>query len=298
MNQMLWTQRANFGPSGRSTTAMAFDVSRKCTVLFGGYASSSNAVLSDTWQWDGSAWVQISDMGPLVPAFAMAYLTGRSQMMLLAATVSQTGHLYPSQTWIWNQQGWTQVDELGPANPSMCAYDQSRDRVVVLTTDYAEAGQTWEWDGNSWTQVEDSGPSPRYGGSLAYDSGNKQVVLLGGLSLTDQPLGDTWGWDGTTWRQLAAFGPPPRSAAGIAYDASRKCVVLFGGLGGRPEDGTLAPPDTWEWDGKRWTQRQDMGPTNRLAPAMAFDSQRNLVVLFGGSTGSTETWEYAPWPSP
>jgi hypothetical protein len=179
----------------------------------------------------------------------------------------------------------------------MCAYDQSRDRVVVLTTDFAEAAQTWEWDGNSWTQVQDAGPPARYAGGLVYDSANKQSLLFGGLDLKDNPLGDTWGWDGAAWRQVSAYGPPPRATAGIAYDSSRKCTVLFGGLGASPGLGTLAAPETWEWDGKRWTQRQDIGRTSRSDPAMAFDSQRNVVVLFGGSNGSAETWEYTSWPA-
>lgn len=47
-----------------------------------------------------------------------------------------------------------------------------------------------------------------------------------------------------------------------------------------------------------WTQKQDIGPTPRRAHAMAFDSTRQRVVLFGGETGEpattflNDTWEW------
>ena len=49
------------------------------------------------------------------------------------------------------------------------------------------------------------------------------------------------------WMQVAADGPSPRNGAALAYDARRERVVLFGGSG--------ASPETWEWDGARWTRR-------------------------------------------
>jgi len=265
-------------------------------LLFGGIAIPDNSILNDTWQWDGSAWVQISDMGPAVTAFAMTYVSSRPQMVLLVGARSQPGKLFPCQTWIWDGQEWTQVADLGPPSPIMCAYDVIRDRVVVLTTDFVQLMQTWEWDGNSWTQVDDSGPSLRYDGALAFDAERRQTVLFGGLDFKDNPVGDTWGWDGQIWRQLAAFGPKARADHRLVDDSARKCIVLFGGLAASPAAGTLAPPDTWEWDGKRWTQRQDIGPSSRVGAAMNFDSARNRIVLFGGSSGSGETWEYMQWP--
>jgi hypothetical protein len=57
---------------------------------------------------------------------------------------------------------------------------------------------------------------------------------------------------------------------------------------------------TWEWTGKHWTLRQDIGPGPRAGHAMAFDSTRNRVVLFGGlrtfdpnpSDELADTWEH------
>ena len=56
-------------------------------------------------------------------------------------------------------------------------------------------------------------------------------------------------------------------------------------------------PLTWEWTGKHWTLRQDIGPSARTGHAMAFDRVRSRVVLFGGTaperpTPFGDTWEH------
>ena len=69
-------------------------------------------------------------------------------------------------------------------------------------------------------------------------------------------------------------------------------------LHGLPSESTGAV-QTWEWDGRLWTQRQDMGPSGRYGHALAYDSQRDRVVLFGGYAflppGGyvSDTWELA-----
>src|SRR5207247_10197698 len=63
---------------------------------------------------------------------------------------------------------------------------------------------------------------------------------------------------------------------GIVYNG--KTMLLFGG-----KNDTTFFKNTWEWDGKHWTQRQDIGPAARAFAALAYDSTRQRVVLFGGS---------------
>jgi len=48
-------------------------------------------------------------------------------------------------------------------------------------------------------------------------------------------------------------------------------------------------------DGENWTQYEDIGPAPRSRHAMAYDSNRQRTVLFGGSTGNlnlNDTWEW------
>jgi len=87
----------------------------------------------------------------------------------------------------------------------------------------------------------------------------------------------------------------------MVFDDHRNCVVLFGGITNAVIKGSeFRLADTWEWDGNLWVQRQNMGPQNRSNQALAYDSDRKRIVLFGGGNGITlfgDTWEFAEWPS-
>jgi hypothetical protein len=66
----------------------------------------------------------------------------------------------------------------------------------------------------------------------------------------------------------------------------------------------LFAPDgsTWGWDGKRWTNRQNLGPGPRTTSGLAFDVARNRTVLFGGlskvPTVLGDTWELVERTAP
>ena len=149
-------------------------------------------------------------------------------------------------------------------------------------------------DGTAWTQLEETGPIARAGHSMTFDSVRGRTVLFGGTKIDGTAQGDTWEWTGTAWIQVSEFGPGHRLSAAMSFDGSQS--LLFGGLqflSGPPGD-TMG--DTWSWDGRFWTQRQDIGPQPRTLHAMAFDSARKKTVLFGGAgPGRTfaDTWEFS-----
>jgi acyl dehydratase len=60
-------------------------------------------------------------------------------------------------------------------------------------------------------------------------------------------------------------------------------LAMFGGISSLNEVTPTIFSRSWEWDGRHWTARQDMGPGPRVFHAMAFDAPRSRVVLFGGS---------------
>ncbi len=73
-----------------------------------------------------------------------------------------------------------------------------------------------------------------------------------------------------------------------------KSVLLYGGAKGYSYPDDLFG-DTWVWDGKLWTQVQDIGPSPRAYPAIGYDSARARVVIFGGWPGQIalgDTWEW------
>ena len=86
------------------------------------------------------------------------------------------------------------------------------------------------------------------------------------------------------WTQVSDIGPSARSAHAMAYDEVRDRVVLFGGRTHGVSEPDARPSDTWEWDGESWVQVEDVGPPGRGHFAMAYDSARQRVVLFGGLT--------------
>ncbi|MEM7206124.1 MAG: kelch repeat-containing protein [Planctomycetota bacterium] len=215
-------------------------------------------------------------------------------------------------TWEWDGTSWTLLEPArtpGPRARHELVYDPTSRRVLLLggtQTTWDLRNDTWAWDGTSWAEVR-SGGGPRSGGfaPLAYDETRDRVVLFGGLAATRRRpyqwptpvLDSTWEWDGVRWHDRAPTNSPPaRFRHGTAYDAARDQVLVFGGSAGadsvvawfhgRP---TATPTnDLWAWDGiGGWTELRPTGtrPAPRHTPAMAYDTQRQTLFLFGGDGG-------------
>jgi hypothetical protein len=291
----LWTQKEDIGPRPRSGAAMAYEAARQRVVLFGG--GDDNGSFNDTWEWDGDAWTQVADMGPSARQFCgMTYDDSRQRLVLFGGEVMgfTQGN---GETWEWNGREWTQVADMGPPPRMGCAmsYDTVRHRVVLfggfsnLPPQPKYFDDTWEWDGTEWTQIADTGPSERGFLPMVFDISRECLVLFGGYDGLET-LGDSWEWsEDAGWVERQEMGP--QSIINPTMARTQEHTVLHGLL----SVGTGAM-QTWEWDGSLWTQRQDMGPPARYETALAYDSQRDRVVLFGGSaypTGSYlgDTWE-------
>jgi hypothetical protein len=136
---------------------------------------------------------------------------------------------------------------------------------------------------------------------MAYDDDQAVVVLFGGAD-ERQVLADLWAWNGEEWRCLADGGPPPRTFPALAYDGARKSLILFGGnrvLFGGPEETNTFLDDLWSWDGRAWQRIQTPTPPARAEASMAYDSDRQRLVLFGGYRNEDgerirlgDTWEW------
>jgi hypothetical protein len=268
---------------------MAFDSRRNRTVLFGGVTRDGDffAIRPDdqgTWEWDGSLWTQVEDLGPSARLLAgVAFDEARRVTVLVGGLGPQFQTL--GDTWTWNGSQWTQVADTGPAvyRPTV-AYDAQAERVLLLAPD----GKTWAWDGNEWTQVADTGPA--FEAVMAWDVVTESVVAAGWAVVGGVPRGfQTWAWRNGMWQQLEEIGP--RLTGAYVGCASATGIVL---QGGGFETTSLA--STWGWDGHHWTEIQDMGPGARSGHSMCYDSERQHVVLFGGVVGSVaglrnDTWE-------
>jgi len=100
---------------------------------------------------------------------------------------------------------------------------------------------------------------------------------------------------GGCWGPRSTTSPPAVSGHAMAYDPVQQQVMFFGGA----DDNNLLS-DTWHWDNSdsvvAWSKNSPANhPSARFRPALACDSYRNRVVLFGGFAGtdvSQETWEW------
>ena len=279
-----WVRRAVEGPPARNYHAMAYDEARGVAVVFGG-SSEANQDLGDTWLWDGAVWTQSMAPGPSPrQAPGMAYDAARERVVLFGGAANRYGSPL-GDTWEWDGATWTLRATGGPAPRwnGFLSYDSARG-VVVMFGGYSHGGgyfgDTWEWNGTTWTLRATGGPSPRDSNGMAYDAARGVTVVTAGYAF--RCLGDTWEWNGSTWTQRSVTQPGPRNFHATAYDAARGVTVHFGGqtncVYGTQTDETL------EWDGTSWTTRAfAVRPPQRWGAAMAYDSRRQVTVLFGGN---------------
>jgi len=153
----------------------------------------------------------------------------------------------------------------------------------------SDVSTLWE---QSQTEVS---PPARYIHGMAYDSARGVSVLFGGDGTGRERRNDTWEYNGSNWTQAQPAQSPPGRVniqGAMAFAANRSRVVLFGGLG---VSNYLY--DTWEYNGSTWSQiAAAVSPSARDSHAMVYDSNRGVIVLFGGYNPSTnylnDTWEY------
>ena len=279
------------GPSARSGAAMTYDSTRQRVVLFGGVSSSG--LLNDTWEWNGTAWTQRSPAtSPSARSDAeMTFDSGRNVAVLVGGTTAAGAAM---DTWEWNGTNWS-LRSPATTPPVRTGYDISYCAAGAKTflfggqTPFALLNDTWYWDGTNWVlQSPATSPTVRSNHAMAHDPGNLRVVLFGGISSGFK--NDTWTWNGTTWTQQSpATSPLARAyhrmvpqAPGIGGSSTNQ-VLMFGGLGFP----FAFQNDTWLWSGSNWVQSTvGTAPTARIGHAMATDTTRNKVVMFGGSTAS------------
>jgi hypothetical protein len=286
------------GPSARDAHAMAYDSRRGRVVLFAGANEYSREDFSDTWEWDGAAWIERTPATspPLRFGHAMAYDAARGRVVLFGGYDLLAG-LALADTWEWDGNTW--VEAAPAATPPgryghSMVYDSVRQRVVLFggAGNDDRLADTWEWDGRTWLErTPAASPPPRDFGACVYDGARGRAVLFGGFDGAS-PLADTWEWDGESWLERAtATHPPARTWLTLAFDDGRGRTVLFGGY-----DGSTPLGDTWEWDGSTWLETTPAaGPAPRAVGAMVFDRARGRAVLFGGFDGRAplgDTWEW------
>jgi hypothetical protein len=180
---------------------MVYDAARARTVLFGGTIGLGDQVYTDTWEWDGINWTQMSPahVPPGREGFAMAYDAQR-QATVLFGGLAASGGIW-ADTWVWNGSDWVQQAPIN--SPSLrsgvsMVYDAAHQQTLlfggVASGPASANAETWTWDGSNWTQrAAFLSPGARFEYAMAYESVHSQPILFGGAN-GDGTLGDTWEW--------------------------------------------------------------------------------------------------------
>lgn len=204
------------------------------------------------------------------------------------------GNWQKTETWDWDGSKWTRLSQFGPSvgYSHKMVWDSKRKRVILVGN--TRPMQIHSWNGVSWSKITTkTSPPPRAEFNMAYDVKRDIVVLYGGKS--SRTFSDTWEYDGTDWKQISSGGAPRRLFFGMDYDSFRGETILFGGEG-VSSGSSVTLGDTWAWDGRSWVEYFGIpGPSGRARPSTAFDSVRNVLVLFGGWTAkgwTPDTWEW------
>jgi hypothetical protein len=264
-----WTERTRSGskPSQRYGHAMAFDGTRKKVVVFGGWDIATGSAKNDLWEWDDTtgAWTQrLSGSEAGVPVGRM-YATmvsddARDRLVVVAGAIL-SGYVGPGGT-----GGY---------------YGGSGGYYGSSGGDYGSSGGYY---GSSGGYYGSSGGS--IGEAAGSGSPNGPVVVMNDLTFYPAPCREVWELDPVT----PAFSnvtpplgaPSNRYSPAVAFNPVTGKTCLFGGSdisNGTPLD------DYWEWDGTTWTQPTTAGtrPPARAYGAMAFDSTRKSLILYGGT---------------
>ena len=118
MVQAARSGRQNIAEGSRASAAMAFDVARARLVMFGGARLLDESYCGDTWEWDGTAWVEkTAATSPSArDGHAMAYDSGRARTVLFGGNAFG----YVNDTWEWDGSNW--VQRTSASNPAARAW--------------------------------------------------------------------------------------------------------------------------------------------------------------------------------
>lgn len=322
-----WRRSPSTGPAPRLDHAMAYDVARARVMLFGGtlIAENPSRPSCELWSFDGTTWTRESDEtcvnGPRArTGHALAYDMARSQLVLFGGwSREKLGTAYldgiANDLWVRRAGVWSELTtaQAPPARQgALAAIDVANGRFVVFGGRGAgdrALGDTWQFDlaTKHWSAL-DASPAARTGAGFAFDTRRGAGVLVGGASYdatSFEPFdwfASTSLWSGSGW--TSALPPVPwalgyRSGQGVVYDAWNGRVLAVGGNRSLTLSAATTPDtrtaDVWALGEQGWSLVSNGGNMPaRSEPAVAFDSARGRLVIFGGTGASGilgDTWE-------
>jgi hypothetical protein len=301
-------------PVPRSQPYVVYDSNRNRLIVYGGESHT------DVWALSLSGtptWTQlvVSGAPPPIRSEGSATYDPVGDRMILFGGWTDYGHPL-NDTWalsFGDSVSWSQLTPAGSPPPPRVShsamYDPLRQRVIVFGgfdgTNYdlndtwalSLAGGTFEW-----AQLSPAGSTPtREYHTAIYDSARDRMVVFAGFSGYDD-ANDTWALSlggASAWSQVATSGTLPigRVAHGAIYDPVQDRMVIFGGYWGS----SVYQNEAWELRfGAGTSPWNNLTPYNgmpvvRYGHTVAYDTQRDRVLLCGGMAGilRNDVWEMA-----
>lgn len=251
------------------------------------------------WGFDGKSWHKVTEGGPLMRVLGSSAYDEKRNVVMMYGGQPMDSFNCVRETWEWNMQQWERKDVESPlaCDHFEMVYDEALEK-VILFGGQAESmmpnRETWSWDGKAWESISKDGPPSRAHFGFIYDPNHKQVLMYGGY--TGSIFNDFWAWKDNQWEELNFAGPGTLSHFGMAYDEDANALVIFGGAT-TASSFTSLTDKTWALTNGTWTQMElEKAPSSRGLPAMRYDPERKVILLYGGfdSSGNEldDTWEW------
>ncbi|MHA1200313.1 MAG: Kelch repeat-containing protein [Candidatus Heimdallarchaeaceae archaeon] len=250
---------------------------------------------------------------------AMIYDSVNDRVIIYGGTKGTTYDDWRHDMWEYdyNTDTWTIIDKtnrpFGRYSTDM-VYDSESNTIVSFGGSDVQdvvSNETWLYDyaTEMWTEADPSTfPIERNYHTMTYDSESDRVIMFGGELIADasptgenQLFNDTWAYDVNLdiWTNITpAVSPLPRMGCDMAYDIENDMIIMFGGY--THLDPTGFEDEVWSFDYNTltWTEMNPTVELRRRHHKMVYDSESDLIVLFGGSEGNNplvyldETWVY------
>jgi len=240
-------------------------------------------------------WERVDVVGTQ-PTFATGVTYNRKrQKLTLVHPIYGIGEIDPEGG------SWTQLEEVPHgAGRVYTAVHEATQRILMISD--SEGPWYWDYATETWTPAEVGDvPTPRMFPAMVYDSINSRVLLYGGhiTGGSSDPVADLSSWDGTSWTRLEDPPPGARGGHAMTYRFETGEIFMHGGTDLGNAFGGRAVRDTWVLDHEGdWTQLPVEHPDPMAIFPMAFDEERDALVVLGGTlvgpTGyglSTRIWE-------
>ncbi len=296
-----WRQLVVSGvPPNRIYHAVAFDTTRGVGLLVGNYGGWID---NETWEWNGvlRRWSLVGSIPPTNGGRSGSGVVWTGSEVLMCGggmDYRNTAWGHRSDLFRWHTATKTWI-ELHPSLPDGWHWQFATDPVRKTLVAYRSDGiptVLWERAGGVWKAFppkSDFHPKDRWHPCVAND-GRGAVIVFGGRRGTSTFLADAWSYDGKAWTALPT-GPSGRSRVAAVGTPWNGGTAWF--YGGRTNDSPVTTSDElWAYT-TAWTKvvKTALWPPELEGAALAYDSDRDRVVLFGGTNAqgdTNRTWEW------